>query len=207
MSYAVGSLVKARGREWVVLPESEEDLLVLRPLGGTEDEVAGVYLPLETVEPATFDLPDPTKRGDYLSSQLLRDAVRLGFRSSAGPFRSFARIAVEPRPYQLVPLIMALRLDPVRVLIADDVGIGKTIEAALIARELLDRGEAERLAVLCPPQLGRPVAGRAQGQVPHRRRAGPPQHRQASGATTENGRVHLRSLPLCHRLHRLREVR
>lgn len=134
MTYAVGSLVKARGREWVVLPESEEDLLVLRPLGGTEDEVAGVYLPLETVEPATFDLPDPTKRGGYLSSRLLRDAVRLGFRSSAGPFRSFARIAVEPRPYQLVPLIMALRLDPVRVLIADDVGIGKTIEAALIAR-------------------------------------------------------------------------
>ena len=136
-----------------MLPESEEDLLVLRPLGGTEDEVAGVYLPLETVEPATFDLPDPTRRGDYLSSRLLRDAVRLGFRSSAGPFRSFARIAVEPRPYQLVPLITALRLDPVRVLIADDVGIGKTIEAALIARELLDRGEADRLAVLCPPQL------------------------------------------------------
>ena len=153
MSYAVGSLVKARGREWVVLPESEVDLLVLRPLGGTEDEVAGVYLPLETVERATFGLPDPTKRGDYLSSRLLRDAVRLGFRSSAGPFRSFARIAVEPRPYQLVPLILALRLDPVRVLIADDVGIGKTIEAALIARELLDRGEADRLAVLCPPQL------------------------------------------------------
>lgn len=153
MSFAVGSLVKARGREWVVLPESEEDLLVLRPLGGTEDEVAGVYLPLETVEPATFDLPDPTKRGDYRSSRLLRDAVRLGFRSSAGPFRSFAKIAVEPRPYQLVPLIMALKLDPVRVLISDDVGIGKTIEAALIARELLDRGEADRLAVLCPPQL------------------------------------------------------
>ena len=48
---------------------------------------------------------------------------------------------------------MALRLDPVRLLIADDVGIGKTIEAALIARELLDRGEAQRLAVLCPPHL------------------------------------------------------
>lgn len=65
MIYAVGSLVKARGREWVVLPESEEDLLVLRPLGGTEDKVAGVYLPLEPVEPATFDLPDPTKRGAH----------------------------------------------------------------------------------------------------------------------------------------------
>ena len=44
MAFAVGSLVKARGREWVVLPESAEDLLVLRPLGGTEDEVTGIYL-------------------------------------------------------------------------------------------------------------------------------------------------------------------
>ena len=42
MSFAVGSLVKARSREWIVLPESEDDLLVLRPLGGTEDEVTGI---------------------------------------------------------------------------------------------------------------------------------------------------------------------
>lgn len=151
--FAVGSLVRARGREWVVLPESKDDLLVLRPLGGMDDETTGIYLPLETVEPASFDLPDPTQLGDYRSCRLLRDAVRLGFRSSAGPFRSFGRIAVEPRPYQLVPLLVALKLDPVRVLIADDVGIGKTIEACLIARELLDRGEVSRLAVLCPPQL------------------------------------------------------
>jgi hypothetical protein len=48
---------------------------------------------------------------------------------------------------------MALKLDPIRLLIADDVGIGKTIEACLIVRELLDRGEASRLAVLCPPHL------------------------------------------------------
>jgi SNF2 family DNA or RNA helicase len=48
---------------------------------------------------------------------------------------------------------MALRLHPVRLLIADDVGIGKTIEAALVARELLDRAEVRRLAVLCPPHL------------------------------------------------------
>ena len=153
MSFAVGSLVKARDREWVVLPESTDDLLVLRPLGGTEDETTGIYLPLERVEPARFNLPDPTSVGDFASCRLLRDAVRLGFRSSAGPFRSFAQIAVEPRPYQLVPLLMALKLDPVRLLIADDVGIGKTVEACLIARELLDRGEARNLAVLCPPHL------------------------------------------------------
>jgi ERCC4-related helicase len=153
MAFAVGSLVKARGREWVVLPESEEDLLVLRPLGGSDDEVTGIYLPLEKVEPAVFDLPDPSEVGDHRSARFLRDAIRLGFRASAGPFRSFARLAVEPRPYQLVPLLMALKLDPVRLLIADDVGIGKTIEAGLIARELLDRGEIDRLAVLCPPPL------------------------------------------------------
>lgn len=153
MTFSVGSLVKARGREWVVLPESEEDFLVLRPLGGTEDEIAGIHLTLEKVEPAHFDLPDPTLVGDYRSARLLRDAVRLGFRSSAGPFRSFGRLGCEPRPYQLVPLLVALKLDPIRILIADDVGIGKTIEACLIARELLDRGEVGRLAVLCPPAL------------------------------------------------------
>ncbi|HPH95533.1 MAG TPA: DEAD/DEAH box helicase, partial [Anaerolineaceae bacterium] len=153
MTYTVGSLVKARGREWVVLPESKDDLLVLRPLGGSEDEVTGIYIPLEKVESATFDLPDATQIGDYRSARLLRDAVRLGFRSSAGPFRSFARIGFEPRPYQLVPLLMALKLDPVRMLVADDVGIGKTIEAGLVARELLDRGDIQRLAVVCPPPL------------------------------------------------------
>src|SRR5262245_50062788 len=153
MSFPVGSLVRARGREWVVLPESDDAMVLLRPLGGTEDEVTGIYLPLEPVEPARFDLPDPTQVGDHRSCRLLRDAVRLSSRASAGPFRSFARIAVAPRPYQFVPLLMALKLDPVRLLIADDVGIGKTIEACLVARELLDRGEVRRLAVLCPPHL------------------------------------------------------
>ncbi|GCE49794.1 SNF2 domain-containing protein [Thermosporothrix hazakensis] len=153
MNFAAGSLVKARGREWVVLPESDEQLLLLRPLGGTNEEITGIYLPLEEVGPAQFKLPDPEQWGDAHTGKLLRDAIRLGFRSSSGPFRSFGHIAVEPRPYQLVPLLMALRLDPVRLLIADDVGIGKTVEAGLIARELLDRHEVERLAVLCPPHL------------------------------------------------------
>jgi SNF2 family DNA or RNA helicase len=48
---------------------------------------------------------------------------------------------------------MALRLNTVRLFIADDVGIGKTIEAGMIVKELLDRGEAKRLCVLCPPHL------------------------------------------------------
>ena len=153
MSYTVGSLVRARGREWVVQPGSEADFVLLKPLGGSDGETTGIYLPLETLEPAQFSLPDPNALGDARSAGLLRDAVRLSFRSAAGPFRSFGRIAVEPRPYQLVPLLLALKQEVVRILIADDVGIGKTIEAALIARELYDRGEVSRFAVLTPPHL------------------------------------------------------
>ncbi|MGE3329238.1 MAG: helicase-related protein [Acidimicrobiia bacterium] len=155
MTFAVGSLVAARGREWVVLPGTDDELVMVRPLGGTEDEVTGILTSLEHIDPATFSLPDPTQLGDYRSARLLRDALRLGFRSSAGPFRSIGAIAVEPRPYQLVPLLMALKLDPVRLLIADDVGIGKTVEAGLIAREMLEQGDVKRMAVLCPPHLAR----------------------------------------------------
>jgi hypothetical protein len=137
-----------------VLPESEEDFLVVRPLGGTTQETAGIHVNLETIEPAAFPPPSVDDLGDFVSSRLLRDAMRFGFRSSAGLFRSFGRLAVTPRPYQLVPLLMALKLDPVRMLIADDVGIGKTIEACLFARELFDRGEITRLCILCPPPGG-----------------------------------------------------
>jgi len=154
-SFAVGSLVRARDRSWVVLPSPEKDLLLVRPLGGTDDEATGLYLPLEDPPVVTDEFAPPTaaQLGDHASARLLREAVRLGIRNAAGPFRSLAKIAVEPRPYQLVPLILALRLDPVRLLIADDVGIGKTVEACLIAREMIDRGEVGRMAVLCPPHL------------------------------------------------------
>ena len=152
-TFQPGALVTARGREWVVLSESTGDLLMLHPAGGLNEEVTGVLASIEPVESATFRLPGREDLGDFTSGRLLRDAARLSTRAAAGPFRSFGRIAVEPRPYQLVPLMMALKLDPVRMLIADDVGIGKTIEACLIARELLDRGEIRRLTVLCPPHL------------------------------------------------------
>lgn len=152
-SFCIGSLVHARDREWVVLPDSTDELIIVKPLGGSDDEITGILTALEPVKPASFNLPDPSRSGDFQSCRLLRDALRLGFRNSAGPFRCFGRLAVDPRPYQLVPLMMALKLDPVRLLIADDVGIGKTIEACLIARELLDRGEITRLCVLCPPHL------------------------------------------------------
>ena len=93
-----GTLIHARGREWVVLPESSADLLLARPLGGLDEEIAGILPAIEPVESAAFSLPSPADVGDFRSGRLLREAVRLSTRAAAGPFRSFARIAVEPRP-------------------------------------------------------------------------------------------------------------
>ena len=56
-----GKLVSLRGRDWVVLPSDDPDLLVVKPLGGSEEEIAGIYLPLaipeDTPRDACFDPP------------------------------------------------------------------------------------------------------------------------------------------------------
>ncbi|MGL6344364.1 MAG: SNF2-related protein, partial [Waterburya sp.] len=154
VTYSPGSIVACRDRTWVVLPSDLTDIIRLRPLSGNESEICGIFTLLENnITSAQFPCPDAEAIQDHTAGQLLLEAARLSLRSGAGPFRCLGRLSVSPRPYQLVPLLMALRLETVRMLIADDVGIGKTVEAGLIAREMLDRGEIKRLAVLCPPQL------------------------------------------------------
>lgn len=158
-----GNIVRCRNRDWVLLPSDRSDIHLLRPLAGAVDEVVAIHhglanligyeLPEERLRPSTFQLPTPEDLSDATSAHLLWQAARLTLREGATPFRSLGRISIRPRVYQFVPLLMALRLDPVRLFIADDVGVGKTIEALLVARELLDRGEIRRLAVLCPPYL------------------------------------------------------
>ena len=154
-AFLPGSIVTARHREWIVLPGSTAEILRLRPVGGSELEATLLHTALEAtpVRQARFDAPTSDDIGPSYAASLLKDAMQLKMRSGAGPFRSFGNIAFEPRAYQLVPLMMAMRLATIRLLIADDVGIGKTIEAGLIAREMLDRGEIERLTVLAPPHL------------------------------------------------------
>ena len=157
MNFTPGTIVAARGREWIVqTPDADtpEPVLRLRPLTGTAADDFLLDTSLEPdVSPASFPPPDPEKAGTFSQALLLRDALRLSLRAGAGPLRSFGNLAFAPRAYQLVPLMMALRDPVVRLLIADDVGVGKTIESGLILRELLDRGEIERASVLCPPPL------------------------------------------------------
>src|SRR5262249_25410076 len=144
-----------RGREWVILPSPGDDVLCLRPLSGTEEDVQLLdpALEREPVRPAHFGIPDIAEGATQDAARLLSDALRLSLRRGAGPFRSAARVASDPRAYRLVPLPMALRLAVARLLIADVVGSGKTVGGGLVLRELIDRGEVDRFAVLCPPHL------------------------------------------------------
>lgn len=152
-----GKLVSLRGRDWIVLPSDDEHLLVVKPLGGSDEEIAGIYLPLgiESDQPvdARFEEPTAADLGDISTARVLYESARLAFRNGAGPFRALAKLSFRPRSYQMVPLIMALRQESVRLLIADDVGVGKTVEALLIVRELLERRKINRFAVICLPHL------------------------------------------------------
>jgi superfamily II DNA or RNA helicase len=152
--YPAGTLVRARDRDWLVLPGApQEGLLLARPLGGRDEETTVLLPEFDDPRPAVFAAPTVDDRGDANRARLLRDALRLSFRATGGPFRCFANLSVTPRNYQLVPLMMSAAQDTTRLLIADDVGVGKTVEAGLIAAELLATGDAHRLAVLCSPQL------------------------------------------------------
>ena len=101
----------------------------------------------ETVRATSFD--DPNTIG------ALVDAVRWGAVTSANPreyqapFRSGARL----EPYQLEPLRRALESPRANLLLADDVGLGKTIEAGLVIQELLLRHRARSVIIVCPAGL------------------------------------------------------
>lgn len=152
-----GKLVKFRGRRCVVQPSMDRDIILLKPLGGDDIETIAIYEPIlqpfEKIEDDHFESPEIKDLDSFLTAKLLYDAARLSFRQVSGPFRCMGKLSFRPRSYQLVPLIMSLKQRVVRLLIADDVGVGKTIEALLILREMLERGIVKRFAVLCPPHL------------------------------------------------------
>jgi superfamily II DNA or RNA helicase len=152
-----GNLIHYRKRDWMVLPSDNPDILNIKPLGGSEEEQTAIYLPLvlphEAIRKTQFRSPEANEIGSFETARLLFDASRLSFRNAAGPFRCMAKLSFRPRSYQLVPLVMALQQETTKLMIADDVGIGKTIEALLILKELMERGEIKRFAVICPPHL------------------------------------------------------
>jgi hypothetical protein len=95
-----GTLVHARGREWVVLPDSDETLLMVRPVGGLDEEVTGLLPAIEPVSSATFPLPTPggSRRFRF---RAFCCATRRGYRRGPPPVPSAASDA---SPSSRVPI-------------------------------------------------------------------------------------------------------
>lgn len=162
-----GRLVRVRGRHWVVADVSRSALADppqhMVSLASVEDdrydESINVLWEVEPgtriLERATLPTPDADRFDDPDRLAAFLDAVRWGAVTSAdstalqAPFRS--GIAIED--YQLDPVVRAVRMPRVNLLIADDVGLGKTIEAGLVAQELLLRHRARTMLVVCPASL------------------------------------------------------
>lgn len=168
-----GQLVTVRQRQFVVsevlkstLPSSLLKAVAsqsqhLVTLSSVEDDALGDELQvIWELEPGArvierAALPEPTGFDDPSRLDAFLDAVRWGASSTAdirniqAPFR--AGITIED--YQLDPVFRSIQMPRVSLLIADDVGLGKTIEAGMVILELIIRHRARRALVVCPASL------------------------------------------------------
>ena len=167
-----GQLVAVRSRNWIVnevvpscLPtgalKAIDEKQTLLTLSSIEDDGLGEELQVVwELEPGArviekVALPEPTGFDSPQRLNAFLDAVRWGASSSAdakniqSPFRS----GIDIEDYQLDPVVRAIQMPRVNLLIADDVGLGKTIEAGMVALELMIRHRARKMLVVCPSSL------------------------------------------------------
>jgi superfamily II DNA or RNA helicase len=171
-----GQVVNVRGAMWAVtevrqqgLPrspadEAEAGLTHVVDLQSLEEDRLGEELSVvweleagHTVAPDQ-GLPESVGPDDFDDPNVLAafvDAVRWGAVTSAdaSSYQSPFRSGVNIEPYQLEPLRRALQAARTNLLLADDVGLGKTIEAGLVIQELLLRHRARSVVIVCPPSL------------------------------------------------------
>ncbi len=169
-----GQLVEVRHRRWIVsdvargaLPGNPLDLpdqalpQHLVSLSALDDDALGEDLQvIWELEPGAriienLALPDPDHFDPPQRLAAFLDAVAWGAASTADvrALQSPFRAGIDIQDYQLDPVARAIRMPRVNLLIADDVGLGKTIEAGLVAQELLVRHRARRILVVCPSSL------------------------------------------------------
>lgn len=161
-----GDLVVVRTRRWLVdevlLPDKSDSAPIVR-LACADDDAQGQLLDVFwTHEPDRAVVKDEgwtdlaSKRFDspQLFGSFLR-TLRWGCVTATDPsiFQSPFRAGIKIDAYQMEPLRKALRLPRVSLFIADDTGLGKTIEAGLIARELLLRKKAKSIVVSAPSSV------------------------------------------------------
>ena len=168
-----GQLVSVRERRFIVtdvarstrpanpLRSSGNGAQHLVSLSSVEDDALGEELQVFwELEPGAkviekVALPDPTGYDEPIRLDAFLDAVRWGAASTAdvksiqAPFRS----GIDIEDYQLDPVVRAIKMPRVNLLIADDVGLGKTIEAGMTVLELIIRHRCRKVFVVCPSPL------------------------------------------------------
>ncbi|QBI53664.1 SNF2-related protein [Streptomonospora litoralis] len=160
------SLVAVRGQKWVVSSVEPAPLLgggTVVTLQSVEHGRYGDTLDvIWEIEPGRWILPsgslpdvspdhfDPPERlAAFLDSVRWSTITSADVRTLQAPFRS--GVAIED--YQLEPVARAVAAPRVNLLLADDVGLGKTVEAGLVAQELLLRHRSQRIMIVCPAGL------------------------------------------------------
>ena len=164
----VGQLVSVRRRQWIVsdidksdpkaLGHQSQHLLTLSSID--EDALGEELSIIWELEPGALiversGLPEISAFDDPSHLDAFLDAIRWGAITNAdrnflqAPFRSGVTI----EDFQLDPLVRAIGMARVNLLIADDVGLGKTIEAGLVIQEMLLRHRARSVLVICPSSL------------------------------------------------------
>lgn len=158
-----GRLALVRDRHWLVTDVAANAGQHLVALSSLEDDGFGQELQvIWEIEPQarllhqeTLPTPVAGRFDEYRRLQAFLHAVRWGAITSAdskalqAPFRS----GIQIEDYQLDPVVRALDMPRVNLLVADDVGLGKTIEAGLVLQELILRHRVRRALILCPPAL------------------------------------------------------
>jgi superfamily II DNA or RNA helicase len=148
-----GTEVVARGLRWELVFTQSLGNQVLHRLRGMEGAFAGQELdllsPFEEITPISRDLrpesPAPLANWRvYHQAFLLEQALGVEALSAVQP----GRLRIEP--YQLVPVLRALQMSRVRLLLADGVGLGKTVQAGLVLTELIARRIAHRILIVSP---------------------------------------------------------
>ncbi len=148
-----GTRVRVRGLTWDVLEVDRaagHDRLSLRCIDG---DMAGMewvaYVPPDKVElvDVTFDAGRPEPLSLW---RLMHQAHILNELPGHTSFVAYEPGRLRVEPYQLVPLMRALDMKRPRLLLADGVGLGKTIQAGLIAAELIARRRAHRILIVAP---------------------------------------------------------
>src|ERR1700738_4422936 len=164
MGLQQGQFVEVRGRPWLVeaVDDTEPDLTTLRlsclavyAQGEQievlwDAEIGPRVIADDTWSAIGRGAPDsPEVLAAYLRAIRWRSATAADRDLLQAPFRAGIRLDA----YQLLPLRKALRLPRVNLLIADDVGLGKTVEAGLVARELLLRRRIDFIVIAAPPAM------------------------------------------------------